>query len=308
MLRPVSKEDNIRLLHWSAISPDSSGDGYCFVRATQHKFTRGDKPFIVLYLQDTDGAVIPGYIFNVENFKAAGNDLTEVERSVVQISYSENYHPRFGMSVILNKVEKVMKPPLELLSAFVDTVETAKQCYEELASVLTQKLKVKISPPYRICTMSVMDCFNGSIGGPALHYHKMMQLLETYESYFQSDEQRMLWGTFLIYVYAHHNVMIAEQAGTNDIKLQFELVSSINNYLSVLGLGTSAGEALYLFSGYKPKDIFTRIVSDVSEQVTKITKEVNLYRSLPITREGDAGYGIVRNYGVEPPKNKETKK
>ena len=83
MLKPVMNTENE--LVFRNISPDSSGQGVCYVCDGQHRFDRRERPFIVLYLQDVTGTVIPGYIFNVENFKGAGKDLSKVIHSMVVI-------------------------------------------------------------------------------------------------------------------------------------------------------------------------------------------------------------------------------
>ena len=115
MLQKVSSGSDKRILCFRNIHPDSTGEGICFVRGGQHKFTKADKPFVVLYLQDSDKTVIPGYIFDLQNFQQSGAELTKVTRHIVRIKYRENYLPRYGMTVILDKVEIVENPSQEFL-------------------------------------------------------------------------------------------------------------------------------------------------------------------------------------------------
>lgn len=297
MLQKIDNNLNENYLHWVNISPDSIGEGLCFVRSAVHRFTKGDKPYFVLYLQDIDGGVIPGYIFDIANFVELGKDLTAVERSVVKISYRENYHPKYGLSVILEKVDKVVSPDTEMLGKFTSTAKEAKEAWQELGTVLSEKLKMMIKIPYNICTASSIECCNGAIGGPAIFYKKMMQILEQYETEFSEEERRDLWGSFLIYIFVHSNLLTARKSGEDDIQFLRNLTLTVDTYLKTLKIGVGAAEAIYMSSGYQPKDIYTRLVSHVADNVSCILKEINLYRTLPISREGDAGYGTIKNYG-----------
>ena len=98
MLEKVTQQQGVgdALFVVSRIHPDTTFECYAYVRGGQHKFTRAGKPFITLYLQDTENVVIPAYIFDIDNFKGAGLELTKVIHSFVKVRVTENYHPRFG--------------------------------------------------------------------------------------------------------------------------------------------------------------------------------------------------------------------
>ena len=284
------------LLHFRNIAPDSVGEGICYVRGGTHKFTRMDKPFIVLYLQDVDGLILPGYIFNVEHFKEAGLELTKAIHSLVKVEYQENYHPRYGMSIIITKISLVEHPDASLFSLFVKTAEEAKQAYNNLQQSLVEVLGVKVSIPYTICTESYMDYSQGEIGGLAIHYWDMFNILKTYASKFSKEDQKQLWGTFVLYFYTHSNFICAEANGEADIQLVTKLTTIISTVKTKLNMGEGALEVVHIFFGYQPKDIFVRIVDQVSKSLIRNGKEINMYSTLPLTREGDAGYGVIRRY------------
>lgn len=283
-------------LHFRNISPDSSGVGVCYVRSGQHKFTRTDKPFIVLNLQDSDNVCIPGYIFDVENFKLAGLELTQVQHSLVKIAYKENYLPRYGLTVIIDKLELIVNPGTSALSMYVGSAAEAKAKFEQLLSGLSSKLGLRINLPFTISTLSHVDYEQGEIGGLTIHYWDMFKLIEVYSTRFSEEDQSRLWGTFVLYIFAHSNYLSAEERGEADISLVSSLTSMLQTYVTKLKVGSGALEVVHILFGYQPKDIFVRLVVQASEEVTRTSKEINLYKTLPDTREGNAGYGIIRRY------------
>lgn len=292
--KPEGLEGNY--LVFKEIHPDSSSIGICFVRGGEHRFTKADKPFIKLYLQDTTGAVIPGYIFDVDNFQAAGLELTRVINNVVQVNYKENYLAKVGLSVIIDKLELIAKPPAAMLDLYVGTMKEAKEKYNMLLAGLNQKLNMKVAIPFDICHASHMDYSQGKIGGLAIHYWDMFLSLETYAPKFSEDEQLALWGTFLLYIFTHSNFLKSQSKGEDDITLVTALTSHLQSYKTQLRVGEGVLELVHIFFGYAPKDIFVRLVVQVSEELVRADKEINLYRTLPITREGNAGYGTIRRY------------
>lgn len=296
MLEKIESKQDPRLLSWDRLRPDSVGEGICYVRDGNHRFTRADKPFIVLYLQDIKGSVIPGYIFDVENFKQAGTELTQVTRQFVKIFYTENYHPKFGMSICLNKVELITDPTTEMFNTFLGSVKEAKKKYESLCTALSEALHMKINIPSSMCTLSHMNYSSGAIGGLAIHYWDLFQLLKVYAEKMTVEERTQLWGTFLIYLYVHGNYVCAEARNEADVSLIVQLTASIDKYIKTLKLGKGAVEVVHIFFGYQPKDIYVRLICQTSEQLIRANKEYNLFRTLPFTREGDAGYGTIKNY------------
>ena len=297
MLKKVEENNGkYKYLHFSNIMSDSIGEGICYVRGGEHRFTRIGKPFIVLYLQDVDGLTIPGYVFNVDNFKQSGMELTKAIHSILYISYQENYHPKYGMSIILDRASIVEDYSTAVLNKFVGTANHANEAYKYVQDFLVQVLKVKVGIPYTICTSSHMDYSQGELGGLAIHYCDMCKTLHVLSERFTEEERKQLWGTFVLYIYVHNNFLVAEKEGEADIQLVTKLTAVISDIKNKLNVGEGALEVVHMFFGYEPKDIFVRLIKQVSDNLIRASKEISMYKTLPISREGDAGYGAIRRY------------
>ncbi len=278
------------------ITPDSTAEGICYVRGGEHRFTKADKPFIKLYIQDTTGHVIPGYIFDLDNFKASGLELTRVIHSLIKVTYKENFLPRYGLTIIIDKLEMITTPTPGMLDLYVGSLKEAKEKYSALVSGLSVVLDKKVAIPYDICNVSYMDYAQGEIGGLAIHYWDMFNALKVYATKFSAEEQDMLWGTFVLYIFTHSNYLRAEADGSADISLVSQLTMRLQKYMEITTVSAGALELVHIFFGYEPKDIFVRLVVQVSENLVRAGREINLYQTLPISREGNAGYGTVRRY------------
>lgn len=287
------------LLNVSKIHPDTTFECYAYVRGGQHKFTRADKPFITLYLQDEVNVVIPGYVFDLHNFKAAGLELTKVIHSIVKLKVTENYHPRFGMSVVIDSVSIVTNPTPELVKAFVGSIGDVNQLYQELLDGIREHTGIRVSLPYTICTSSLMDFYAGSVGGQCKHYRNMLRTLEVWAEDMTAEEAKQLFATFVLYVFVHNNYVVAVESGDDDIRLVNTLTASVSKYMQTLKAGAGAIEVIHLFFGYEPKDLFVRTVHQASELNLRMMKELGAFRALPLSREGDAGYGTIKRYGSE---------
>lgn len=299
MLEKVGNSKVENALIFRNIGPDSSGTGLCYVVDGQHKMSRRNKPFITLYLRDIEGAVIPGYIFDVDDFKRAGIDLTQTINSVVQITYEENYLPRYGLSVRLTKVSVVVDPPIDMLRAYTGSVDDVRKRYDDLMALLSKELSMGVTIPYSVCTMHHLDYADGKTGGLALHYWEMGQVLSMRAHRFNQQERRQLFGVFVLFIFAHSNYLAAEAKGSADIQLVTQLTAMISQYMKGLRVNSGAIEVVHMFFGYQPKDIYVRLIAQVSEELVRAGKEINLWRTLPTTREGNAGYGTIRRYADE---------
>lgn len=284
------------ILQVSSIHPDSTFECLAYVRGGRHKFTKVGKPFITLYLQDQDDVVIPGYIFDLKDLKAAGIELTKVIGSVAKIKATENYLPRFGMSVIIDSIYIVSNPDTATLRAFVGEVDSIANKYETLLLALQKHLGIKVSLPYAICTSSLMDYYNGKLGGQCLHYTNMLHVLEVWANSMTEEEARQLFITFVLYIFVHNNYVTAVESGDDDIALVKTLTDSVSKYMKTLKAGDGAIEVIHLFFGYTPKDLFVRLVHQASEINVRMMKELSTFRALPTSREGDAGYGVIKRY------------
>lgn len=299
MLERVDKSGSYEgkpLFRVSNLPRDAQHTCIAYVQGGQHKFTRADKPFITLYLKDDEGVVIPGYIFEVANFKSAGLELTKVIHSFVLATVTENYHPRFGMSVLVNKLSMIMDPTPLLAKAFLGEVRDQQQCYQKLMECITGALGIRISVPYTICTTSYMDFYQGRVGGQCQHYQDMFDVLKVWSDSMNEEEKHQLFATFVLYVFVHNNYLSAREQGNDDVRLINTLASAIEKHMVALKAGDGVSEVIHLFFGYEPKDLFVRMVHQASLVCQRAMNELATYRSLPISREGDAGYGTIKRY------------
>lgn len=296
MLEKVGNDRQNNLLCWKEIKPNESGTGICFLRTCTHKITRAGKPYIACYLQDSEGAIIPGYVWDASNLKEYGIEMSTASNSVVQISYDENYHPQYGMSITLTKIGVVQQPPLSLLSKYVGSVGDSQKLLQHLSDTLSERVGCRVTLPFAVAQTYHMDFSGGKVGGVVCHYCDMLSILEVYSSMFSAEESKRLWSTFLLYIYAHINYLQAEAEEAVDVNLVVQLTSSVQKFASRLQVTAGTMEVIHIFFGYEPKDIFVRLVKQVSENLVRVNREVNVYKTLPLTREGSAGYGTIKNY------------
>lgn len=297
MLQKIREDEDVRHILFNEIGPDSSGTGLCFVRDGQHRTTRWGKPYIVLYLQDINKTVIPGYIFDIESAGDIGSDLSKVIQNLVEISYEENYLEKYGLSVRIKKVHLVTDPTTDLLAPYVHSFADNEEKYKELMGQLSEIIGIKVSIPYSVCSMYNLLYHRGEIGGVIQHYYEMFSVLKTYATFLRNPEDvKKLFSTFLLYIYANINYLNAEAKGEADITLVTQLISAVSTYSSKLTTDSGIMEVVHGMFGYEPKDIFVRLVFQVSKDVERADKEISLWHSLPNTREGNAGYGTIRKY------------
>lgn len=300
MLEPVGanevKAGNMRNIIFRDIVKDEIGKGVCYVRDGRTKMSRIGSPFITLYLQDITGVVVPGYVFNLKDFQFAGKELTQLIHNLAEISYEENYFAPYGMSIRVTDVKLLTNPPTQLLSSFVGNVDEVNATYNKLMSELSKLLNMRVNLPYSLCTQSHIDYSQGKVGGLAFHYSRMLDVIKSYAPMFEPADQRILYGCFLLFIHAHNNYIAAELQEAVDISLSTKLTASIAQYITMLKLPKGAAEVSNIFFGYKPKDIFVRLVCQASEDVLRAQKEIAVWSALPLTREGDAGYGTIRRY------------
>lgn len=287
---------DIKLLDVSNIHPDSTFECYAYIRNGQHKYTKADKPFITLYLQDINGVVIPGYIFDIANFKASGLELTKVLHTVVKLECSENYLHRYGMTVIINKVYELPKASPALITKFVGSVDEIYKIFENLKVELSQKMNKNVTLPFAICEGSYIDYYQGKTGGLCLHYYNTLHILDVWASTMTDQEKYQLYATFILFIIVHSRYLASQEEGKDDILLVQTLTNMISKYMKMLKVEPGVSEVIHMFFGYKPKDIYVRMVNAASESNMRAIKELSVYRALPISREGDAGYGTIKRY------------
>ena len=297
MLQQVKKYNDASTvyIHFNDIQPGTHSGGVCFVQSGKHRYTKYGKPYISLVLQDVDGNVIPGYIFDLADFNAAGVDLTATERRVVLIQYMENFLSKYGMTVIVDKLAVIEDATPEQYGLFVGSCENANKVLDELMQRMSDKLGIKVTIPYTSCTLSHEDYAHGAVGGLVFFYRDLLNLIEVYQGQLTDSEMKSLYGTFLVYLFVHSNVIENSLRGTDNIQMVARLFNSMPNYIKALGLTSGVMEVVTLFQGVTPKDLFVRIIKDLSDNLVRLNKMISVYRTLPDTREGDA-YGTIKKY------------
>ena len=179
---------------------------------------------------------------------------------------------------------------------FTGSVEDFSRKFDKLTECLSEKLNMKVTMPYTICTAHHIDYSQGRVGGLVNHYWEMFRVLSSMKRDFNPKEEKQLYGTLLLYIYAHSNYIRALDSDEADINLVTQLTSAMSRYVNTLGLGSGAVEIVHIFFGYEPKDIFVRLVLQTSKFVSQTSNEISLWRTLPVTREGNAGYGTIKKY------------
>lgn len=300
MLEKVTRptDNGVPVFEVANIPRDSPYTFIAYVRGGRSKFTRYGKPFVTLYLQDKHGVVIPGYIFEMGDFMQSGLDVTKVSHSLVKVTATENYQPKFGMSVLIDKVELISNPPASIASELIGTVGDNQTTYQTLLSAIEKRIGIKINLPYNICTSSYMDFYQGKVGGQCRHYLRMLELLDVWGSEMSDEELLRLYSTFVLYIFVNNNYIAAREEATDDIRLVTTLTASVSKYMEVLKAGDGAIEVIHLFFGYQPKDLFVRLVHHAAETNLRAMNELATYRSLPLSLEGDAGYGTIKRYAA----------
>lgn len=300
MLEKVQRESDASgqaLFDVSNLPRDAQYTCIAYVQDGRHKFTRAEKPFITLYLRDVNGLAIPGYIFDLRDFRAAGLELTQVIHSFVQITVTENYLPKYGMSVIIEKLGLVEQPSIDVVKSFKGEMGDTQQMYQHLLEDIKECVGIQISLPYNICTSSYLDFYAGKVGGQCQHYQDMLDILKVWAKQMSDAEKHELFSVYVLYVYVHNNYIAAREKGDDDINLVNTLAASVSKFMGTLKVGDGVLESIHLFFGYTPKDVFVRMVQQASAMCTRAMDELYVHRSLPISREGDAGYGTIRRYG-----------
>lgn len=293
MLKKVNEDNQ---LHFNNIQTDEIGEGICYVTGGAIKVSKLNRPFLTLFLQDIDGIIISGYMFDLTDFKMAGLDLTKVTHNLVKVHYRENFLVRYGLTIILDKVELIVNPDYKLLKKYVGSIEEVQADFNSLLTSIGEKIHVNVTLPYTICNNYDMEYDKGRIGGIVNHYRKLFIALSSLDRDFSNEEKKQLYGTFLLYIFVHDAYITQNKDNKADISLIMELYKRIQIYMDKLKLGQGAMEVVNIFFGYKPKDIFVRLIARLSEQIKISTNEIELWKSLPYTMEGDIGNGIVKKY------------
>lgn len=285
-------------MDFSSIQRFSSGTGLCFVYNAVLKSTKAGNPFVTLYLRDTKGQTIPGYIFDLKNPLLAGAEATKVIGSIVQITWQENYLNKVGLTVIIDKCEVAKDVGPEEYSKFTGAIPGLQEKLTSLQDMFVQVLGVRAYLPKAVEVQAVPEYAGGRVGGLGDFYYRVSKQLEAQKDAYTEEDYKQLIATFLLYILAHSNYVTAKSEAADDIRLVTSLTDKVSKMSGTLGLSEGALELIHMFFGYTPKDIYVRTVVTVADMVKRVEDEFSLYKTIPLTQEGNAGYGIIKRYKI----------
>lgn len=301
MLKKIGEKlefEEHQILRFSNIERYQTGTGLCLVYNAVLKKTKNGKPFVTLYLRDVEGAVIPGYIFDLASPLLAGGEAAKVIGQIVDVEWTENYLDHVGMTVILSDVALATNVPADVVARFSGTILDLDQKEEALYKFFKDNLHMNVSFPVHIKTHASPDYMQGRVGGLLEYYYRMSQVLQS-TSFLADETGSNLVATFAVYLCVHAAYVRANDSGSTDITLVTTLTSLVSKLASALNLGPAAMEIVHMFFGYKPMDVYVRNIAAIADLVQRMDKEFELYKTIPLQQEGDAGYGKIKRYKLE---------
>lgn len=298
MLERVSKENPKHFIDFSAIKTYETGTGLCYVYNAVIKKTRQGKPFATLYLRDINGNSVPGYVFDLASELWAGGDAAKVMNSIVQIQWQENYLKGLGMTLILDKVGVALDASPEDFALFQGEIEDRAGKASTITAYVKRKLGLQITLPVTLNTYANPEYSNGKQGGLLEHFWKTALALDALQG-LTKEEERRIAGIFSLYIFARTSYLAAVDNGDDSILLTSALTKRVSALAESMDLGPAALEVVHMHFGYEPKDLYVRTVVAVSDNIHRVDKEFAVYKTIPLSQEGDAGYGKIRRYVVE---------
>lgn len=298
MLERVDYKETGNFMNFNSITRYSCGTGICYVYNAVMKTTKAGKPFVTLYLRDTQGNGIPGYVFDLRSPLMAGGEVTKITSKIVKVDWQENYLQGVGLTLILDKVYLLETATADDYAKFRGVVDNIDGKMEELKQYFVDEIQLNVSLPIFVRTVASTEYCSGMQGGLLEHYWKMSKMLANVHGVSDKEKYRISC-TFLLYVFVHSNYIRAHEQGADNIELVTSLTEKVTALSHKLNMSAGALELIHMFFGYSPKDIYVKTVSAVSDTVKRIDKEFSLYHTIPLDQEGNAGYGAIRRYQLE---------
>lgn len=274
------------LMHFDRIGRYTYGTGFCYVRDGAIKRTKSDKPYVVLYLADPDGMVLPGYLFDIEDNMQFGTDLSNILGRVVQIKWEENFLKGSRLTLRLFEVQLATNVQPDILSMFVGTVEDTNKKVDEILAWYKGVTGHTLSFPYHIHTLSTMDYSEGKVGGLAEHYYQLHLAVKAYQECMSPDAYCKLVNASILYMVVHSYYIQARDKGEADINLVTELVTIVRRVYKRIATTEGIYEVAHILVGYEPRDLFVRIIYDLSETLRRHQQAISVWRSLPDSTDG----------------------
>lgn len=292
------------LMHFDRIGRYVYGTGFCYVRDGAIKRTKADKPYVVLYLADPDGMVLPGYLFDIEDNLQFGTDLSNVIGHVVQVKWEENFLKGSRLTLRLFEVQLATNVQPDILSMFVGTVEDTNRKIDEILAWYREVTGHTLTFPYHVHTLSTMEYSEGKVGGLAEHYYQLHLMIKAYRECMSQDSYRKLVNACIIYMVVHTYYVQAKSKGEADINLVTELVSIVRKVYGRILTTEGIYEVAHILVGYEPKDLFVKIVYDLSETLRRHQQAISVWRSLPDSTDGYVEGIKLHKYAEHRPEGK----
>lgn len=309
MLQKIEKNENVNsslfmtidgekypAMDFSKIKKFTSGKGICFVRGGKFSRTRTDKPYVTFYVADINGVVIPAYLFEIGDLYNSGKDFTSVVGNLVVIDWNENYYNKVGLTLSLDKIYIIDKVPSNIVSAFCGTSDNIAEHIKFIEDRFLQVTGKPMKMPFMFETLKHIDYDNGKVGGLVTHYFQLYKMIDALQPTFTEEEFKLLYNSLMIYSFVHLHYLVAESEDNVDITFISALTDKVNSVIKKVDTTSGIIEAVHSFFGYTPKDIYIKLIDDLSKSIIKINKEVSVYRALPRGQEGNAGYGQIKRY------------
>ena len=302
MLEPMNL-DKSGAMHFKAIQPSSTGTGIVYVTNGREKFSKVAKAFVVLYIMDADGAIIPGYIFNIEDFKRAGLELNAVTGHFVKIDYMENRFGNMGLTLIIERLALVVDPPVELFNQFKLSLDGSNELLQTMSARLSKLCGKSVRLPTDLVTLSGIGFYGGKLGGVLKHYSDMLDVIEGMRGMYSEEGFNMLLYYFIMFMDLHTAyVSNVEQGvkGKTMAALYGDLANMASKFSKLFSLGDGALEMpMAILSKQNITSVYGRIVIQVHQLTMQAVKESQLRFTLGLSQSGDAGYGMITRYTNE---------
>lgn len=298
MLEKIQPEMQTSYMRFASIKRFATGKGRCFVYNVVLKRTKAGKPFVTMFLRDVEGVSIPGYVFDLKSPLLAGEEAKKAIGHIVEITWTENYLDRVGLTLILEDVAIVHSVPIAEQELFCGSVEKLEEKLNFLKSLVVKELGYTVTFPVTLRTYSSPDYVQGRVGGLLEYYYRIASILDL-QHFVSKVERRQLIATFVVYTFVHFSYTKACDECNDDINLVTSLTEWVKEIDKQLKLGVAALEVVQMFFGYTPKDIYVRTVSEVANLVKRMDSEFAIYHTIPLRQEGNAGYGVIRRYQIE---------
>lgn len=290
----IQKITDNKYLNISDLHIGSFGHAIAYVFDGKNKTAKNSAPYFLLYLKDTNGTIIPGFVFNVIDYIKEGKTLTSIKGKLITFDFYCDSWGNNGLSLQLTSLSLIESPDYTLISKFIGSLPDVDNYLKDLTDTLIKESGIEIKLPELTLKKSYIDFCDGRVGGLIYHYHMMLEQLTTYKIIYTEKEYKALMETFIVFLSCHLDYLSNECEA--DIALLTRMTAKIKDLSERLNATSIVEEIVQYFNGYTPKDIAVRTVLHHFESVLKTTKEVYLNRTLPLTVCGDAGYGTIKKY------------